>query len=64
MINIENFETNKNNFFELYEKFKKGEVDSDSISTETLKKICVLLEEEIKIVEKDIEIKKAELNAF
>ena len=38
MINIENFETNKNNFFELYEKFKKGEVDSDSISTETLKK--------------------------
>ncbi len=64
MINIENFETNKNNFFELYEKFKKGEVDSDSISTETLKKICVLLEEEIKIVKKDIEIKKAELNAF
>lgn len=64
MINIENFETNKNNFLELYEKFKKGEVDSDSISTETLKKICVLLEEEIKIVKKDIEIKKAELNAF
>ena len=62
--NIENYETDKKDFLELYEKSKKGEVDLLSLSPDTLKKMCALLEEEIKIKERNNEIKRAKLNAY
>ena len=48
----------------LYEKSKKGEVDLLSLSPDTLKKMCALLEEEIKMKEKNNEIKREKLNAY
>ena len=60
----ENYETDKKDFLELYEKSKKGEIDLLSLPPETLKKMCSLLEEEIKIKEKNNELKRAKLNAY
>lgn len=42
----------KKEFLELYENSKNGKVDLLSIPPETLKKMCILLEEEIKIVKR------------
>lgn len=54
---------NKKEFLELYENSKKGNVDLLTLPPEILKKMCILLEEEIKMKERDIEILKAQLNA-
>lgn len=62
--NIESYEINKKDFLELYEKSKKGEVDLLSLAPETLKKMCALLEEEIKIKERNNEIKRVKLNTY
>ncbi len=62
--NIKNYETEKKEFLKLYEDSKKGKVDLLSLSPETLKKMCTLLEEEIKIKEKNNEVKRAKLNTY
>ena len=62
--NIEQYETDKKEFLEIYEKSKKGEVDLLSLSPDALKKMCALLEEEIKMKEKNNEIKREKLNAY
>lgn len=54
----------KKEFLELYENSKKGNVDLLKIPPEILKKMCILLEEEIRLKEKEIEIIKAKLNAM
>ena len=61
-IDTEQYEIDKKEFLELYENSKKGEVDLLSLSPETLKKMCTLIEEEIRIKEKNNEIKRAKLN--
>ena len=53
---------NKKEFLELYENSKNGKVDLLTIPSETLKMMCTLLEEEIKIKEKYIKIIEAQLN--
>lgn len=58
------YETDKKEFFELYENSKKGEIDLLSLPPETLKKMCALLEEEIKMKEKSNELKREKLNAY
>lgn len=58
------YETDKKEFFELYENSKKGEIDLLSLPPETLKKMCALLEEEIKLKEKSNELKREKLNAY
>ncbi len=62
--NIEKYEIDKKEFLELYEKAKKDKVDLNSLPPETLKKMCILLEEEIKIKQKRIDTIKAKLNAI
>lgn len=62
--NIESYEMDKKDFLELYEKSKKGEVDLLSLAPETLKKMCALLEEEIKIKERNNEMKRVKLNTY
>lgn len=59
-----NDKLDKKEFLELYENSKKGEVDLLSLSPDTLKKMCALLEEEIKMKERNNEIKRAKLNAY
>ena len=61
---IDEYETDKKEFLELYENSKKGEVDLLSLSPEKLKKMCELLEEEIKMKERNNEIKRAKLKAY
>ena len=61
---IDKYATDKKEFLELYENSKKGEVDLLSLSPDTLKKMCALLEEEIKMKERNNEIKRAKLNAY
>lgn len=48
----------KGQFFEVYEKLKKGEMDVFSIDPDELEKMCMLLEEEIQLKEKRVEEKK------
>lgn len=62
MNNTENFEMNKKEFLKLYEKAKKNQIDLHTLPEETLKKMCTLLEEEIKMKQRDVEILKAKLN--
>ena len=47
-----NDKLDKKEFLELYEKAKNNEIDLLSLDAETLRKLCKLLEQEIKIVEK------------
>ena len=54
----------KKDFLELYNNAKKGNIDLLSLPPETLKKMCTLLEEEIKMKERDIQIIQAKLNAL
>ncbi len=56
--NIRKSEINKKDFLELYDKSKKGNVDLYSLPTETVKMMCMLLEEEIKIKKRKIEMIK------
>ena len=56
--NIIKSEINKKDFLELYDKSKKGNVDLYSLPTETVKMMCMLLEEEIKIKKRKIEMIK------
>ena len=60
----EKYETDKREFLDLYENAKQGKVDMLSLSSDTLEKMCELLEEEIKIKERNNEIKRAKLNAY
>ena len=62
--NTENFKINKKKFLELYEKAKNEKVDLHTLPTETLKKMCTLLEEEVKIKEIEVERLKAKLNDY
>ena len=55
-------EINKKEFLKLYENSKKGNVDLLTLPPETLKKMCILLEEEIKMKKRGIEKIKAQLN--
>lgn len=59
---IEDYKDNKKVFFELYEKSKNGEVDLLSLSPDLLKKMCLLLEEEINFKQKQNERKRDKLN--
>lgn len=61
--NKNNYEDNKKNFMDLYEKTKKGDIDLFSIDPEKLEKMCKLLEEEIKIKERNLQEKKNRLSA-
>ncbi len=56
-------EINKKEFLELYDNSKKGNVDLLTLPPEILKNMCLLLEEEIKMKERDIELIKSKLNA-
>lgn len=60
---MKEYEMNKKEFLELYDNSKKGKVDLLSLPPETLKKMCLLLEEEIKMKESYIKKLKAQLNA-
>lgn len=53
---------NKKEFLELYGNSKKGKVDLLTLPPEILKKMCILLEEEIKIKERQLEKLKAQIN--
>ncbi len=61
MNNIEMSKIDKKEFLELYEKAKKGEVDVYQLPNDVLEKMYILLEEEIRIKERDIEILKEKL---
>ena len=60
----EEYKTNKKEFFDIYEKSKKGEVDLFSLSAETLEKMCTLIEEEIRIKKRNNEIKRKKLEEY
>lgn len=60
--NIKKREIDKQEFLELYENSKKGNVDLLTLPPETLKEMCKLLEEELKIKEKYVESLKAKLD--
>lgn len=62
--NKNNYDDNKRNFMNLYEKTKKGDIDLFSIAPEKLEKMCKLLEEEIKIKERNLQEKRNSLNAY
>ena len=47
-------EMSKKEFFDLYEKAKDGEVDLYDIDNENLMKMCKIIEEEIRIVDREI----------
>ncbi len=60
--NLESIKQNqKKQFLELYEKAKKDEIDLYSLDEETLRKLCLLIQEELKIVQKSNIIKKKKL---
>ena len=58
---IDSNKIEKKDFLELYENAKRGKIDLYQLPKATLEKICALLEEEIKIKEKDIEIIKTKI---
>ena len=62
--NKNNYVDNKRNFMDLYEKTKKGDIDLFSIAPEKLEKMCKLLEEEIKIKERNLQEKRNSLKAY
>ena len=53
-INVVPKETSKKEFFDLYEKAKNGEVDLYDIDKNDLMRMCKMIEEEIKIVDREI----------
>ena len=55
-------EIDKKEFFELYENAKRGKVDLYQLQTEILEMMCILLEEEIKMIRKENEKLNANLN--
>lgn len=52
----------KKQFLDMYEKVKKGEVDILSIDPDETEKICMLLEEEIKLKEKLLDKKMSQIS--
>ena len=52
----------KKEFFEIYEKLKKGDVDILSMDPDKSEKMCKLLEEEIKLKEKLLDSKLSKAN--
>ncbi len=60
--NFEISKTNKKEFFELYEKAKKKEIDLHTLQPETLKKIYTILEKEMIIKKRTIAELKSKLN--
>ena len=56
------YEKDKKNFMEIYEKVMKDEIDLHTLSAETINKISILLKEDIKIKERYVEILKSKLN--
>lgn len=52
----------KEQFFDLYEKLKKGDVDIFTIDPDEVEKMCILLEEETKFKEKLLTKRLAEIN--
>lgn len=51
----------KEEILQLYERFRNGEVDIFTLDTDLAENICVLLEEENKIKEKQLNIKMNEI---
>lgn len=58
---ISEYEKDKKDFMEIYEKVMKDEIDLHTLSAETINKISILLKEDIKIKERYVEILKAKL---
>lgn len=54
-------ELNKKEFLEIYEKIKNGEADILSIDPDVTEKMCILLEEEIKLKQKLLDNKIAQI---
>lgn len=52
---------NKREFFEQYNKIKKGEIDIFSIDPDEVEKMCIILEEENKIQEQQLSAKLNQL---
>lgn len=62
--NKNNYEENKRAFMDLYEKAKNGDIDLFSIDPDKMEKMCKLLEEEIKIKERNLQEIRNALNAY
>lgn len=62
--NVKTYEDDKKEFLQLYEDSKNGKIDLLSLSPEILEKMCILLEEEIKIKEKNNDMKRAKLSEY
>ncbi len=55
---------NKEQFLKLYDDLKSGEADLFSIHPDQMEKICMLLEEEIKLKQNQLDAKLAQISAM
>ena len=60
-LNMKNKKQNKEEFFDLYNKIKAREIDLSYISAKDLKKVEIIMEEEVKIKEKILKKLKKEI---
>lgn len=58
---MKNKKQNKEEFFDLYNKIKAREIDLSYISAKDLKKVEIIMEEEVKIKEKILKKLKKEI---
>lgn len=58
----ENYQKNKNEIFDIYQKIKKGEYDIKNLKEEQSEKVIALLNEELKIKKESLNNKITELN--
>ena len=63
-IKKENYKIDKKEFMDIYEKSKTGDIDLFTIPVDKLEKMCILLEEEIKIKERNLDEKRNKLKAM
>lgn len=61
ILNMKNKKQNKEEFFDLYNKIKAREIDLSYISAKDLKKVEIIMEEEVKIKEKILKKLKKEI---
>ena len=57
-------EQQKRQFLDLYERAKDNIIDLNSLDEETLRKLCILIQEEIKIVKKTNIEKRKQIKEF
>ena len=57
----ESTKLNKEQFLDLYERLKQGDVDIFTIDPDEVEKMCMLLEEEIKLKEKQLDGKLSKI---